>query len=726
MIPKPLPSSWRPQNIETRQDPERQDPQSQDPQSQDPERQDPQSQEVELPDEEVTATAMTQPDSVTDRTTTATKTDTPIFETPASIAVVPQSVLKQQLALGLEDVYVNVSGVAESGNTLNAQSEVLPVIRGFESRNLFRNGMRVTGVGAVDVVNIESVEVLKGPASILYGAVEPGGIVNYTTKRPQDAARFAVEGQVGSFDHYRAAVDLTGPINENETLLYRVTAAFTDSGSFRDRVGLQRFAVAPSLTWRLGEDTDLFFDLSYARETGEFDSGVPFGADGEPLVSIESFFGDDSYDGRTLDDLFAGIELSHRFDDNFALRSRFQFHRAAPKNESIRHAGVVGAPGAEMLRLRYQNEEREDLEYQLVSDLTAEFDTGPVHHQGLLGLDLRYEDSAFDRFRENLANVPIVDRPSLSFPVPADNDPVPTFEDTLGWAALYAQDQLSMLDEDRLHVLLGARLDYVDLRQVLPNDRDETFAELSFRVGVLFEATDWMAPYASFSEGFQPPNGGVVDRAGDILDPETSQQIEAGLKFETSDQKAQATISVYEIEKEGVPLIDNEFLLSTGQIAFFGGVEQRSRGVEVDVVRQLADGLNVIANYAYADTETSANPGDPAMVGLELGGVPDHVARVWASYDFLPDTTLEGLGFGAGVRYEADRFANFDPDITLDSFVVFDAGLWYDRAFDHASIRAQLNVQNIADEEYYPRAADQSIVHPGRPRSVLFSLTCTF
>ena len=215
------------------------------------------------------------------RAAAATRLNIPVIETPFSVQVVPLRVIEDQNALGLEEAYANVSGVVEAGNTLNAQTEIRPIIRGFEAAVPLRNGLRATTVGAVDLINIESVEVLKGPASILYGALEPGGVINYTTKKPLMAPRFEFGQQFGSYGHSRTTLDATGPLNAQRTVAYRVNAAYQDSGSFRNSLDLDRLAFMPSLTFRPDDRNELFVDFSYSRERAPYDSGVPFGLDGE-------------------------------------------------------------------------------------------------------------------------------------------------------------------------------------------------------------------------------------------------------------------------------------------------------------------------------------------------------------------------------------------------------------------------------------------------------------
>lgn len=654
------------------------------------------------------------------------KLDIPLTETPQSVVVIPKEVLQDQGAQSLKDAFRNVSGTFESGNTLNAQSEVLPVIRGFEAPFVFRNGMRATQVGSVDLFNIESVEVIKGPASILFGGLEPGGVLNYNTKKPQATPFNEIVQSFGSYEYLRTTIDSTGPLDREGRVLYRLNAALTNSESFRDSMDLERYAIAPSVTWRITDDTELGFDFAWTREKQPYDTGVPVAPDGTPLVPIETFFGDPHLAGRTLEDTFTGIDLKHRFNENLTLRSRVQFHRAEPENEAIRNRGVVAIPGGYAVRQRYQNEVRVDDEYQWVTDLLMNFDTGPVKHNALVGLDLIRQESQFDRYRVNTPNVPVTPFPNVSFIPPAGSYPVPDVKGNVEWAALYAQDQMSMLN-DKLHFLVGGRYDWVDQQASLPVASSSDEGEFTWRAGLLYEVNDWLSPYVSYSQSFRPQLIEVVDKQGSTLQPHTGDQIEGGFKFDFCDERIIATLSGYQIEKQNVAVFDNAYFTATGISSYYPGVEQRSRGVELDVTGKISETVSVIANYAYTDTETLQNPEATDMVGRRLGGVPLNAARLWLAYNFPQDSALRGLGFGAGLRYESERLASFADQVTLDDFVLVDAGIWYRHEMQNGQVfKTQLNFQNITDEEYYPRASDQSIVHPGTPFSVVGSIGYEF
>ena len=660
------------------------------------------------------------------RAAAATRLNVPIIDTPVSVQVVPSRVIEDQAALGLEQIYTNVSGVTQSGNTLNAQTEVRPMIRGFETAVPLRNGLRATTVGAVDPVNVESVEILKGPASILYGTLEPGGVLNYVTKKPLFARQFEITQQFGSNSHLRTTVDATGPLNARRTVAYRAIAAFEDADSFRDAVHARRFTFVPAITFRPGERTELFADFSYSNERMPYDSGVPFGADGQPLVAPSTFFGNPSLDGRDLTDGFSSIGLFRRLSPNTLLRTQFQFHRVHALNESIRHRGLTGAPGAEMLRRRYQNEDRTDDDYQFVGDVVSTIALGGTTHDVLVGLDLAYQDSDFRRFRTNLGDIPITGN-SLGY-VPPAVQPQELILGTNRWIAAYAQDQVSLGPAGRLKLLLGARYDTSSgkgTRDGIEQTPSED-SSVTGRFGVGYKVTGAVLAYASVAQSFVPQTPGTVDVDGALLDPQTGLQYETGFKAQVLGDRLLTTVSVYHIRKDNVALSDLVLFNETGQIAFFPGVAERSRGVEVDAAGRLSDRLSVFANYSFNDAETVEHVNTPSQVGQPLGNTPRHLSRLWVAYDTPAGGSGNGWGAGAGVRTQSSQAMQFDT-LRLEGFAVADMALWYRYPVGIGRVlRVQVNADNLFDREYYLRASDRSIVHPGSPRAARLTVGVEF
>lgn len=659
------------------------------------------------------------------RAAAATRLNIPIIETPFSVQVVPTRVIEDQNALGLEDVYMNISGVAQAGNTLNAQTEVRPMIRGFEAAVPLRNGLRATTVGAVDSINIESVEVLKGPASILYGALEPGGVLNYTTKKPLMAPRFEVTQQFGADDHVRTTFDATGPLNSSRTMAYRLNVARQDAGSFRDHVDLERLAVMPSLTFR-DDRNEVFVDFSFSTEEVPYDTGVPLGLDDDPIVPIDTYFGDPNLRGRDLDDYFTSVGFFRHLNDSITFRSQFQFHRVHALNESIRPRGVRGTPGAETLRRRYQNEDRTDDDYQFVADVISTFDVGLTSHEALVGFDLAFQDSEFFRYRENLADILITANPEPDFTPPVDQ-PLQEIFGNNRWAAVYFQDQISMLEDSRLHLLFGGRYDTFrgegESDGIVQPATEE--GKLTGRFGAGYEVVPSVLAFASVSQSFLPQNPGTVDFAGNLLDPQTGLQCEGGIKFELFEGRFLTTFSAYHIRKENVAVVDLPLFQETGQIVYFPGVAERSRGFEADLSGRLSDGLSLVANYSYNDAETVEHANEPTEVGQRLGNTPSHLSRIWLAYQ-VPTGRVRGLGAGFGIRAQSSQRPQFDT-FELDGYTVADLGLWYRLPLEPGrQLRFQVNIANLFDKEHYLRASDRSIVHPGTPRSATATIGIEF
>lgn len=654
------------------------------------------------------------------RSATATKTDTPLRETPVSVQVIPREVLEDQAAMNLKDAYENVSGVQTSGNTLNAQSEVLPYIRGFESSILMRNGLRATTAGAVDMVNIERVEVLKGPASILYGALEPGGIVNYVTKRPQAESRHVIEQQFGSYDFLRTSIDSTGKIDKNGAALYRVNFAHTDSDSFRNAMHLERTAIAPSVLLNISPSTELLLDVSYVKEKQPYDSGIPLYANGRPRASRSAFFNDPRLAGRENEDLYVGYQLTHELASGWTLRNQLQFHRAQNNNETLRPRGITG----NNLQMRYQNEDKRDDETQFVVDATGKFSTGGIDHTLLLGMEYIQQETDWRRFRVNTPNIAITDNPVVSY-TPPTNQPMPLEQSKTQWASFYVQDQMSLLESKRLKLLIGGRFDDVktesrtDGLTTSPTVSDSAFTG---RAGLLYQLTQSHSAYFSASQSFRPQNAGVLDANRAPLSPERGKQIEAGLKSGFLDDRLLTTVSVYKIEKDNVAVFDQNLFNLTGQNAYFPGVRQQSRGIEFDITGQLTSQLKVIASYGYTDTKVLENAGAPLQVGGPMPGIAPQAGKVWLAYEFSRSGPLSGLGIGGGIRHVGQASAQGDVNLKLDSYTVTDIGAWY----NWKNVRVSLNVKNLFDEDYIARASTIAIAHPGAPRTLIGSVSIGF
>ena len=660
------------------------------------------------------------------RSASATRTDTPILETPASIQVVPQRVFEDQASFRLRDVYRNISGVVPGFTGFNVATTEQPIIRGFEETRIFRNGFRLQSVAPVELANVERVEVLKGPASVVFGLGEPGGLLNIVTKRPVNDTFAIVEQEFGSYDRYRTMLDANAPLTEDGTLLGRLNVAYTSDDTFRDHDGVDRIFVAPTLTWQPTDATSLTLDFSYSYEKHPFDHGLAFSADGEPVADISTFLGEPDFRAER-EEILAGFTFIHEFSDSLRFRNVFTFHNKENRLNSFRHFSVN--PDNTVNRELNQTVPKAR-SFATVADVQYSFELGSSQHELLVGVDLRRDPEVGNKQDGPVANGP--------FPIDIVNpqynqfgtivfDDATNFDREETRAGVFVQDQIKLFDE-RLHLLLGARYDYIDQSVAFECcgggfvfADEQTDNAFTFRGAALYELTDWLSPYVSVAQSFNPTD--IFTTSVDGLDPEEGLGIEGGVKLDFFDERLTSTLAIYEITKENVPVADP----SNPGFSINGG-ELRSRGFEVDVAGELAPGWQIIANYAYTDTEVIES--DSLPVGSRFRNVPLHSASLWSSYDFQPGSGWDGFGFGAGVSGVSDRLGNNDGTFELDGFVVADLALWYRSHLNGGSgklpIKAQLNVHNLFDEEYYENATSIANVFPGAPRAVVGSISIQF
>jgi len=652
-----------------------------------------------------------------DRANTATKTDTAIRDTPASIQVVPREVIEDQQALRLDEAVRNVSGAGFVGGS---EGQVF-LLRGFPA-DVFENGFprpmpSVGGFvtpGDFDTGNIERVEVLKGPASVLYGRGNPDGLINLLTKKPLADPYYSARFTAGSFDLYRPSADISGPLNRHRTARYRLNAAYESARSFRDIVESQRALVAPAIALKMGPETDLTIEGQYADIEETPDAGVP--RVGGSLVSgiPRSRFLGEPTDREKLSQQQLSLILGHRFSDRWSLRSAF---RPSQSKSDLRftRASAVRADGRTVNR-SFVSSDFEIQDWFLQNDLLGRFETGALKHGLLLGLELGEQDTEL-LFR--LAGAPTID---LFNPVYGNNQPVGSFfvsntETTKDVAGIYAQDQIDF--SDRLSVVLGGRFDYVaqgGKSQGLPF-RGQRNREFSPRAGIVYKPLQPVSLYAQASRSFQSQtriNTFSVRADGSILEPETAKLYETGVKTDLLGGRLSSTLALYQITKEDAATSDPAnpgFSLTIG--------EQESSGVEVDIGGEVLPGWRVIAAYAYNESQITRDT--RPIAGNRPANVPRNSASLWTTYH-LQGGDWRGLGFGAGVFYVGKRPGDDNNSFELPGYARTDATVFYTKG----RFTARLNVINLFDREFLLHRTTINFLVPGAPRTVLGSFEVRF
>ena len=603
--------------------------------------------------------------------TSATTTDTPLRDIPQSIQVVPQQVLEDQQVIRLNEALRNVSGVRDDDSFAGTLDRIN--IRGFTQDVFLRDNFRQSQFSLRETANLERIEVLKGPASVLYGNLEPGGVVNLVTKKPLSEPYYSAELLVGSYGFYRPSVDLSGPLNWDKTLLYRLNAVYESNDGFRDfDQNVERVFVAPVLTWKAGENTDLTIEFDYLNDERPFDDGLVAIGTGVADVQRDHVF-QNSDAVRTVEDFGAGYQLEHRFSENWTLRNAFRF--LASDSFDFRLTNwIIDNTGQLDRRWRSNDDLYES--YALQTNLVGQFTTGSINHTLLFGVDLNRETSVggqrrlpddpsffLNIFTQEADPISKPNLSSLTLFARNNNDRV----DTLG---IYLQDQIAF--SDNLKLLLGGRFDLLEQRSIdlLTNiTSNQERQRFSPRLGVVYQPSEQISLYASYSRSFNPDIFSISADAP--LEPTTGTQYEVGVKGEFLDGRLSTTLAAYEITKENVATTDpdnTDFSIAVGEV--------RSRGIELDVVGEIADGWNIIASYAYTVAEITED--NFFSLGNRLANVPENSASLWTTYE-IQKGSWQGLGFGTGLFFVGDRQGDLDNSFQLPSYVRTDAAIYYHR-----------------------------------------------
>lgn len=688
---------------------------------------------------EITVTSPTDKNSPYDKhyanpsATTATKTDTSIFDTPVTVQTVSKSVMNDQQAINLGSVMQNVSGVSQGFNFGVNANETFQ-IRGFENDAIFRDGVLTPNNNAISLANAQRVEILKGPAGMLFGRTQPGGLVNVVTKRPQRESYYSLQQQFGSFGTYRTLLDVTGALNKDGTVLYRVNYEHLDSNSFRNFVFDKRDFIAPSLTWHITQDTRLDLDFMYQNRKSTTDSGIPYDLQRSGAIPgkiSRSFRGNEPTDFNNSNFYQGDAALTHRINENWKLRGRFStIHNniATAQTSSNGNTNLIGDLDRGFLRTADHFESK----FGTV-DLTGRFTTGPLQHTLLLGTDYYHSTNAnrFSPFRSGADGVPTINvfNPVYGFSGFL-NDPLGPVNKTRNeWVGVYLQDQIALWDKWQL--LLGSRFDHAEFGA--SGNPQKQVNEFSPRVALLYRPLSWLGIYANYAHTFNAVNRGTTV-SGSLPDPEKSREYEAGLKGEWMEGKLFANLAFFDLTKSNVQTpLPAPFV---NKVAITG--EQRSRGIELDLRGQLTDYWNIIATYAYIHTEVikDSAPLDTVIgssgagnTGHRFANVPRNSGSVWTTYDFS-GIGAQGFSAGAGVFAVGRRAGNIDNSFYMPGYARVDMMLKYQRKIGLSNVTVQFNIQNLLDKEYIASSNGfASFIHqtlPGAPRTFLGSVMMQF
>jgi iron complex outermembrane receptor protein len=649
-----------------------------------------------------------------------TRTDTPLRDVPQAIQVIPEAALQEQRATRLGDALRNATGV-NSTRAFGDRADSF-VIRGFEifSGNVLNNGLPDrTLTETRDLYNVERVEVLRGPASVLYGLGDPGGTVNIVTRQPLATPFYEVEGTIGSYELYRGAIDVSGPLVEDESILYRLNLAYQDTDSYIDFIGSRSFFIAPVVRVAIGDDTALTLEGEYSSRTIDSRTVVVLpavgtvlpGPDGRRIPRDRTVY---EPEGNTeIETTRIGYRLEHQFSENWSLRNDFRvaFERGSDNDQSF----FVGLDedGRTANRVTYSSESAANI-YNLTADVLGRFSTGSVQHQLLFGVNWSLLDN-FNNFGIDLAELVPLDIYDPVYRQPPIGRIDTVFEDNSRQTnsfGVYLQDQIAIADN--LKLLLGGRFDIFEQRiDDFLSDTEDTQSGNAFtpRVGIVYQPIPAISLYASYSQSFNPTEGRSA--TGEVFEPERGTQYEIGVKADLNDQLA-ATLALYDLTRSNLLTVDpddSRFSIQTG--------EQRSQGIELDLSGEILPGWNLIAGYAYTDARITED--NTFESGNRLVNAPEHLFNLWTTYE-IQSGDLRGLGFGLGLFYVGERTGDLDNSFEVPGYLRTDAALFYRRD----RLRVALNIRNLFDENYFVSVTGRDSVLRGDPLTISGTVSWEF
>jgi|CXWL01.1.fsa_nt_gi iron complex outermembrane receptor protein len=682
-----------------------------------------------------------------DRAMSATKTDTPLQETPVSVQVVPRQVIDDQKTSRLAEVLENISGV-RMNQTLGGGDHF--IIRGFGTvGSVFRNGLLSTSPfgfpGEFDTGNIERIEVVKGPAAVLYGRIQPGGLINVVTKRPIPQLMGALEQQFGSYEFYRTLWDVNAPITSDQTLSVRFAGAYQNAGSFRDFHFTDRKQFSPSITWRPTESTTITVDVEVLKQDYRPDNGIPVIGTRPAPVPLSRSYNDPNAPPAFANKTHAGLQIDHRFNEAWRLTSRFLasfldseeiFLTAAPM-----FGQAVRADGRTLDRNIF-GQTSYTQSYATNLDLLGKFSLAGTRHNVLLGFDFHRSTTDYAIFGNlnspdpalaiDLFNPTYGVNPSL-FQAARSISAVPGFDFAVfqsQWYGLYVQDHVTLWD--KLHLLAGGRYDWAEVGISSGGNFEEattgatankrTNRRFSPRIGLLYQLTPWLAVYGNYVTSLGTSNG--ISATGQVADPEIGKQREIGLKADLFDHRLNATLAFYHLTKNNVLTPD---LTTPDPFDSIPVGEQRSRGIEVDVVGRVTEAVSVIGSYAYTDTRVTKD--NSGLQDNRMPNVPLQSGSLWVKYDFRELVgPLKGFSVGFGPYIAGSRHGDIQNTFTLPGYVRLDGFAAYRWTMGPMRAIAQLTVRNLLNQEYYENTdpllngAPRNSVYPGAPLTFYGSL----
>ncbi|ABC23195.1 TonB-dependent siderophore receptor [Rhodospirillum rubrum ATCC 11170] len=635
---------------------------------------------------------------VAERSITATKTDTPIVETPQAIAVVTADQMDKRAVQNVGQALGYAAGVVAQPSGADARYDV-PQIRGFSvAEGQYLNGLRIMrgfGAPSVEVYGLERIEALRGPSSVLYGQASPGGLLNMISKRPVDEAFGEITVEAGSEKRFQGGFDLGGPIADDLPLTYRLTGVVRDSGTQMDHIDDDRYFLAPAVTWKSDDQATRVTLLTQVQHDR---SGSPLGLPlagtlyDNPLgkLSRDLYLGEPDFDESARTQWSLGYEAERRVNDQVTLRQNARYMALDWDYQGLYYAGLASDNRTAYRGTSYQNEDLDTVNVDTQGEVTL--GTGPLAHTVLGGVDVRY----FDAHTKSLfGSAPSIDiyNPVYGQAIAAPTGSATDKTQRMTQVGLYVQDQIRWHD---WQLTAGLRHDVATIRTKIKGKGGgkQDDAATTGRVGLSYIFDFGLVPYLSYSTSFDPQTGTAApQRGGGNFDSSQGRQYEAGMKFQPKGYNSFLAASLFDLTQTNVKSSDplySGYSVQTGEITV--------QGFELEALASLYEGLNLSASYTLQEAEITG--GAASEKGNRPANVPSQTASLWVDYTIQPQSAvgklgLAGIGLGGGVRYVGERYGDNANTIKLESNTVFDAEIGYERE----TWKVALNLNNLTDED---------------------------
>lgn len=656
-----------------------------------------------------------------DSSSSATRSEIALKDTPQSVSVVTQKVIEDISATRLIDALDLAGGIGRANN-FGGQGLTGFNLRGFTSGEFYRNGFPINRgyPNAPDSNTIERIDVLRGPSSSLYGRGDPGGTFNLISKTPKSEQQTTLGAQLNSEGLYRTTVDTTGTISNADNIGYRLNVIAEGGDSYRDHVESKRYGIAPVIQWQASDATKVTFEADILRNQHPLDRGhTRYPTQKSFNSSPETYLWETGkYNNRLYNDNnMTQLRVEHDLGNDWKLNAGVQYLNGKLHGYAV-EGNQVNEKDIEKIDRNYNYRELKWRDTDAQINLIGNFQLLGLAHTLVTGLEYENYDykSYIIRSDPKLNNYPInINDPVLSQPLPELKKVATHDRENLKTTAVFVQDQIDL--NERLSALLGLRFEHYehDYKNLLPNTANWNTSHDAFipRLGLVFKARDDLSIYSNAAKSFKPNTG--ANRNGEGFDPEEGIAYELGFKWQALDNMLSVDSAIFYAEKENVLTIDpidSAYKVAAGEV--------RSQGIELNIAGQITPAWKIIGGYAYTDAEVTKD--NTLQKGTALANIPKNSFNLLNIYEFQSGA-LQGLGLGVNQKYidkRAGQTAN--STYTMKGYAVTDLVSYYQAT---PKLRLNLDLKNIFDK-VYDESSFSSYAYPGEPRTVQFGMSYTF